>query len=97
MKKLIALLCALLMVVSLAACGAKTEEPAAEEPAAEEPAEEPAAEEPAAEEPAEEPAEEAASYVVGICQLAPHPALDAATQGFKDALTEALGDAVTFE
>ena len=36
------------------------------------------------------------NYVVGICQLAPHPALDAATQGFKDALTEALGDAVTF-
>lgn len=29
-------------------------------------------------------------YVVGICQLAPHPALDEATQGFKDALTEAL-------
>ena len=52
MKKLIALLCALLMVVSLAACGSKTEEPAAEEPAAEAPAEEPAAEEPA-EEPAE--------------------------------------------
>ena len=37
-----------------------------------------------------------ASYVVGICQLAPHPALDAATQGFKDALSDALGDAVTF-
>ena len=33
-------------------------------------------------------------YVVGICQLAPHPALDAATQGFKDALTEKLGDQV---
>ena len=29
-------------------------------------------------------------YVVGICQLAPHEALDAATQGFKDALTAAL-------
>ncbi len=29
-------------------------------------------------------------YVVGICQLVQHPALDAATQGFKDALTEAL-------
>jgi len=29
-------------------------------------------------------------YVVGIIQLAPHDALDAATQGFKDALTEAL-------
>ena len=29
-------------------------------------------------------------YVVGICQLIQHPALDAATQGFKDGLTEAL-------
>ena len=34
------------------------------------------------------------SYVVGVCQLAPHPALDAATQGFIDALKEALGDQV---
>ena len=30
-------------------------------------------------------------YVVGICQLVTHDALDAATQGFKDALIEALG------
>ncbi len=30
------------------------------------------------------------SFTVGICQLAPHPALDAATQGFKDKLTELL-------
>ncbi len=37
------------------------------------------------------------TYLVGICQLAPHPALDLATQGFKDALTEALGDAVKFD
>ncbi len=29
-------------------------------------------------------------YTVGIIQLAPHDALDAATQGFKDALTEEL-------
>ena len=36
------------------------------------------------------------SYTVGICQLVQHPALDAATQGFKDALTKALGDKVTF-
>ena len=36
------------------------------------------------------------SYVVGIVQLTPHDALDQATQGFKDALTEALGDKVTF-
>ena len=37
------------------------------------------------------------NYVVGICQLVQHPALDAATQGFKDALTEKLGDKVTFD
>ncbi len=37
-------------------------------------------------------------YSVGICQLAPHDALDAATQGFKDALVEAFGeDGVTFD
>jgi len=29
-------------------------------------------------------------YVVGICQLVTHDSLDAATKGFKDALTEAL-------
>ena len=29
------------------------------------------------------------AYVVGVCQLAPHDALDAATQGFQDALKEA--------
>ena len=37
------------------------------------------------------------TYNVGICQLVQHPALDAATQGFIDALTEALGDAVSFD
>lgn len=37
------------------------------------------------------------TYTVGICQLVQHDALDAATLGFKDALTEALGDAVTFD
>jgi putative ABC transport system substrate-binding protein len=33
-------------------------------------------------------------YTVGICQLVQHDALDAATQGFIDALTEAMGDQV---
>ncbi len=33
-----------------------------------------------------------AEYTVGIAQWAPHDALDAATKGFKDALTEALGE-----
>ena len=36
------------------------------------------------------------SFVVGICQLIQHPALDAATEGFKAAMTEALGDKVSF-
>ena len=39
-----------------------------------------------------------ADYTVGICQLAPHPALDAATKGFKDTLTElAAADGKTIE
>ncbi|MBQ4434620.1 MAG: ABC transporter substrate-binding protein [Clostridia bacterium] len=37
------------------------------------------------------------SYRVGVCQLVQHVALDAATQGFQDALTAKLGDAVTFD
>lgn len=37
------------------------------------------------------------TYLVGICQLVQHDALDAATQGFKDALTEAFGDQVEFD
>lgn len=36
-------------------------------------------------------------YNVGICQLVQHDALDAATQGFKDYLTEKLGDNVKFD
>ena len=45
---------------------------------------------------AEAPAEEAQVFNIGICQLVQHPALDLATQGFKDALTEKLGDSVSF-
>ena len=37
------------------------------------------------------------SYVIGICQFLPHPALDAATKGFKDAVIAELGDKVTFD
>ena len=36
-------------------------------------------------------------YKVGVCQLVQHPALDAATQGFQDALTKQLGDKVEFD
>ena len=64
MKKIIAMILALAMVLSLAACGSAAKKD---------------------------------TYTVGICQLLTHPALDAATQGFKDALVEALGeDKVTF-
>ena len=67
-KKLLALALAAVMVLSLAACGAKKEEAPAETPAS-------------------TPAE---TYTVGICQLVQHVALDAATQGFIDALNEKL-------
>ena len=43
------------------------------------------------------PESSGATYTVGICQYAPYDALDAATQGFQDALTEAFGDAVDFD
>ena len=79
MKKFFALALALVMLLSLAACGSKTE-PAAEGSAAE----------------AVTPSDDA--FVVGICQLVQHEALDAATQGFKDALVEEFGeDGVVFE
>lgn len=39
-------------------------------------------------------ADEDKVYEIGICQLVQHPALDEATKGFKDALTEKLGDKV---
>ncbi|MGN1131729.1 MAG: ABC transporter substrate binding protein [Ruminococcus sp.] len=40
---------------------------------------------------------ESKTYKIGICQLVQHPALDAATQGFKDYLTDKLGDRVEFD
>ena len=83
MKKMLAMLLALVMVLSLAACAST---PAAETPAAETPA--------SAE---ETPAAEGKTYTVGVCQLVQHEALDAATQGFVDALKEELGDAVTID
>ena len=42
-------------------------------------------------------AESSKKYTVGICQLVQHPALDAATQGFKDALIKGLGDSVVID
>ena len=36
-------------------------------------------------------------YKIGLCQLVQHEALDAATKGFQDVLTEKLGDKVEFD
>ena len=90
MKKALALVLAALLLVSMAACTGTA--PAATTAAA---AETTAAAETEASKASAE-TESGKTYTVGICQLVQHPALDAATQGFKDALTEALGDAVSF-
>ncbi len=42
------------------------------------------------------PSADDGKYVVGVCQIDAHPALDAATKGFKDALVAEFGDKVTF-
>lgn len=37
------------------------------------------------------------TFTVGICQLVQHPALDSATQGFKDELTKQFGESIIFD
>ncbi|WP_294570083.1 ABC transporter substrate-binding protein [uncultured Subdoligranulum sp.] len=91
MRKAVSLLMAATMTLGLAACGSSastgSESSAATSTSS------------ASSEASAEAATAAAgqSYTVGICQLVQHDALDAATQGFKDALTEKLGDSVQFE
>ena len=75
MKKLFALILAGIMCLSLVACGGSDA-----------PAEE-TTDDAATEETTDTAAE---TYKVGVCQLVQHVALDAATQGFIDALNEAL-------
>ena len=91
MKKLAAISLVLAMTAaSLAGCGSTANTAA--------PAESEAAETPAAT--TEETTDTAADtvtadgkvYNIGICQLVQHEALDAATQGFQDALTKLLGE-----
>ena len=97
MKKILAMLLALVMILSLAACASTA--PATDTTAASD-TETPAVETPVSETPVstEEPsAADGKTYTVGVCQLVQHEALDAATQGFVDALTEELGDAVTID
>ena len=62
MKKIIAILLAAMMLLSLAACSQSGT------------------------------GDTDGKFVVGVCQLTPHEALDAATKGFTDALKEELGE-----
>ena len=76
MKKVLAMLLAAVMAVSMAACTgtapAATEAPAPTAAATE-----------AVTEASFADTKTAETYTVGICQLVQHPALDAATEGFK--------------
>ena len=89
LKKLLAVLAAVALLCACTACGAGN---ASADSAAAETAASAASE-------AASPAENAStegSYLVGVVQLVQHEALDAATQGFQDALKDKLGDSVTF-
>ncbi len=89
MKKAVSLMMAAAMTMGLAACGATASTDTAAS----------AADAASTTEAAESTADSAAAadskvYRVGICQLVQHDALDAATQGFKDALNEIMGEGV---
>ncbi len=91
MKKVLSLAMAAAMTMGLAACGSTASSTATADST-------PASS--AAESEAASAAEstDGKVYNIGICQLVQHDALDAATQGFKDALTEKLGaDNVKFD
>ena len=81
MKKIVSVAMAAAMAAALAGCGGAASSSAPASSAAASAADGTAAK----------------TYTVGICQLVQHAALDAATQGFKDALTAKLGDAVKFD
>ena len=94
MKKVLAVALSLVMAGSLAACGSSTETKAPETGASETAAESTAE---SGSEAASEVSTDGKVYNIGICQLIQHDALDAATKGFEDALTEVFGDNVKFD
>ena len=85
MKKALSLAMAAAMTMGLAACGSTASSTAAADST-------PAASTAESEETSAAESTDGKVYTVGICQLVQHEALDAATQGFKDALTEKLGE-----
>ena len=93
-SKILSLVLAGAMVMSMAGCSGKGEETTA---AATEAATTTAAGSQAEKSEETTAAEPEKVFNVGICQLVQHDALDAATEGFKDALVEELGDGVVFD
>lgn len=81
MKKFLSLSVAAVLALSMTACGSKAGDTQNAD----------------ATEKSSSNAKYTAKYTVGICQLVQHEALDAATKGFKDYLTEKLGDDVVFD
>lgn len=96
MKKIIALVIALCMMFSLCACGSEAKVDEIIAAVDELQATVDALNGEGGEAPAGEAAAPSESYTIGIIQLLEHVALDQATQGFMDALTELLGDGVEF-
>ncbi len=76
MKKILAILMAVAMLLSLAACGGQQADPTTATQGGEQ----------------TEGTQAQEKFVIGICQLVPHEALDAATKGFIDRVTEELGE-----
>lgn len=84
MKKFLVLILSAIMALSLSACGNVSSSA------------------PAPQQSSTAPSSQSASsadtvFKVGICQLVQHEALDAATAGFREALTKKLGDKVVFD
>lgn len=104
-KRVFALLTATVMTAAMVAgCGSGSDSAAqsteADTGAADTAEEESGTEETETADAAEDTADasaEGGSYHIGICQLVEHPALDEATKGFQEALTEKLGENVTFD
>lgn len=84
MKKFLVLILSISMALALAACGNTSSSVATSEKASQESN-------------AKSTSDTTTVYNIGICQLVQHEALDAATKGFKDALSEKLGDKVVFD
>ncbi len=100
-KRVLALLTATVMTAAMiAGCGSDAgTDAAATDTASEEQsgAEESEADSTEAADDTADASAEGETYHIGICQLVEHPALDEATKGFQEALTDKLGENVTFD